>query len=105
MIQVIDGKVKADKLPRVGTLLSGETVSGYHLLPKETLKEDGWLPVEDNPPEYDKETQYLQPDGYEILKTKVKKKYKIVNIQKPELTSEQRINEIEKALKILLDGE
>ena len=48
--------------------------SGYHLLDEETLKEEGWLPLEDIKPEYDEETQYLASDGYEILEDKVIKK-------------------------------
>jgi hypothetical protein len=32
MIQVIDGEIKQYDLPKVGSLLDGRTVSGYHLL-------------------------------------------------------------------------
>ena len=28
-------------------LSTGETVSGYHLLDEEILKDEGWLPLED----------------------------------------------------------
>jgi len=84
MIQVINGKIKQYQLPKVGTLKDGSTVSGYHLLDEETLLDEGWLPLEDIPPEYDEETQYLTNDGYEILKDKVIKKYKIEDISERE---------------------
>ena len=84
MIQVIDGEIKQYSLPTTGTLKDGRTVSGYHLLDEETLRSEGWLPLEDNPPEYNPETQYLIFDGYEILEDKVVKKYRIEDIPEPE---------------------
>ena len=83
MIQVIEGKIKQYNLPKTGILKNGQTVSGYHLLDEEILKEEGWLPLEDNPPEYDEETKYLVNDGYEILEDKVIKKYRVVDIPEP----------------------
>ena len=64
MIQVIEGKIKQYSLPKVGTLKNGSTVSGYHLLDIDILKQEGWLPLEDSPPEHDEEIQYLVTDGY-----------------------------------------
>jgi hypothetical protein len=84
MIQIIDGKIKQYQLPKVGTLKNGSTVSGYHLLDDDILRDEGWLPLEDNPPEYDEETQYLVQDGYGILEDKVIKKYRIEEIPEPE---------------------
>lgn len=84
MIQVINGEIKQYKLPKTGTLKNGSTVSGYLLLDEETLKEEGWLPLEDIQPEYDMETQYIVNDGYEILEDKVIKKYKVENIPRPQ---------------------
>jgi len=84
MIQVIDGKIKQYNLPKTGVLKDGSTVSGYHLLDEEILLDEGWLPLEDIPPEYDEETQYLVNDGYEILEDKVIKKYRIVDIPEPQ---------------------
>ncbi len=84
MIQVIEGKIKQYNLPKTGVLKDGSTVSGYHLLDEELLREEGWLPLEDVEPEYDIETQYLINDGYEILEDKVIKKYSIVDIAEPE---------------------
>lgn len=72
MIQVIDGEIKQYNLPKTGTLKNGPTVSGYHLLDEDTLKDEGWLPLEDNPPEHDMETQYLANDGYEMLADRVR---------------------------------
>lgn len=83
MIQVINGQIKQYQLPKVGTLKDGSTVSGYHLLDEETLKEEGWLTLEDIKPEYDEETQYLVNDGYEILEDKVIKKYRVEDIPEP----------------------
>lgn len=84
MIQVINEGIIKYSLPKVGTLKDGSTVSGYHLLDEDTLREEGWLPLEDNPPEYNPETQYLVNDGYEIFEDKVIKKYRIEKIPERE---------------------
>lgn len=107
MVQVVDGEVISDALPKVGTLEDGSTVSGYHLLDEEILKEEGWLPLEDNPPEYDVETQYLVQDGYEILEDKVIKKYKIEEISEREEPKdlEAEVEELRQIIDILLGGE
>lgn len=107
MIRVINGEIKQYQLPKVGTLSDGRTVSGYHLLDEEVLLDEGWLPLEDNPPEYDMETQYLVQDGYEILEDKVIKKYRIEDI--PEKGAprdlEAEIEELRQTIDILLGGE
>ena len=100
MIQVINGEIKQYQLPKTSTLKDGRTVSGYHLLDEDTLRDEGWLPLEDNPPEYDMETQYLVNDGYEILEDKVVKKYRIEDIPEPEL---QRPNMTEFITEYLID--
>ena len=107
MIQVINGEIKQYSLPKVGTLSDGSTVSGYHLLDEETLKEEGWLPLEDTPPIYDEETHYSIFDGYEILENKVIKKYKVEIIPEPEeyISLEEQILELQNALDIILGGE
>ena len=107
MIQVINGKIKQYSLPKVGTLSDGRTVSGYHLLDEDLLKDEGWLPLEDNPPEYDVETQYLANDGYEILEDKVIKKYRIEEIPEREESRdlEAEIEELRQTIDILLGGE
>lgn len=112
MIQVINGEIQQYQLPKTGTLKDGSTVSGYHLLDEEILLEEGWLPLEDNPPEYNEETQYIINDGYEILEDKVVKKYKVEDIPEPEepepnemdlLKSE--IEELKQTIDIMLGGE
>jgi hypothetical protein len=112
MIQVINGEIKQYSLPKTGILKDGSTVSGYHLLDEEILKEEGWLPLEDNSPEYDRETQYLINDGYEILEDKVIKKYKIEDIPEPtepepsemDLLKDE-ITELKQTIDIMLGGE
>ncbi len=84
MIQVIDGEIVKYSLPKVGTLKDGRTVSGYHLLDEDILRDEGWLPLEDIQPEYDEETQYIVNDGYEILEDRVIKKYRIEDMPEPE---------------------
>ena len=107
MIQVIDGEIKQYRLPKVGTLKDGRTVSGYHLLDEEVLLDEGWLPLEDIPPEYDMETQYLVQDGYEILEDKVIKKYRIEEIFEREEPRdlEAEVEELRQIIDILIGGE
>ena len=107
MIQVINGEIKQYNLPKVGTLKDGSTVSGYHLLDEEILLDEGWLPLEDNPPEYDMETQYLVNDGYEVLEDKVIKKYRIEEIPEKEEPRdlEAEVEELRQIIDILLGGE
>ena len=107
MIQVIDGEIVKYSLPKTGTLSTGETVSGYHLLDEEILLDEGWLPLEDTPPEHDEETQYLVQDGYEILEDKVIKKYRVEDI--PEEAEprdlEAEVEELRQIIDTLLGGE
>ena len=107
MIQVINNKITKYALPKTGTLSTGETVSGYNLLPIETLKAEGWLPLEDIQPEYDVETQYLASDGYEILEDKVIRKYRIEDIAEEEEPRdlESEIEELRQTIDVLLGGE
>ena len=107
MIQVINGEIKRYSLPKVGTLKDGSTVSGYHLLDDDILRDEGWLPLEDSPPEYNEETQYLVNDGYEILEDKVIKKYRVEDIpEEEELRDlEAEIEELRQIIDILIGGE
>ena len=107
MIQVIDGEIKLYSLPKTGTLSIGETVSGYHLLDENILKDEGWLPLEDIQPEYDEETQYLVNDGYEILEDKVIKKYRIEEIPEREEPRdlEVEIEELKQTIDNMLGAE
>ena len=105
MIQVKENKITKYSLPKTGMLSTGETVSGYHLLDEETLRSEGWLPLEDIRPEYDNETHYLQPNGYDIQEDKVVRLYEIVEIPPIEPDSMERIKELEETLNILLGNE
>ncbi len=107
LIQVINGEITQRSLPKTGTLKNGSTVSGYHLLDEEVLLDEGWLPLEDIPPEHDEETQYLANDGYEILEDKVIKKYRIEEISEREEPRdlEVEIEELRQIIDILLGGE
>ena len=107
MIQVINGEITQYSLPKTGTLKDGRTVSGYHLLDEETLKEEGWLPLEDIKPDYDIETQYLVNDGYEILEDKVIKKYRIEEIPEREEPRdlEAEVVELREIIDVLIGGE
>ena len=107
MIQVINGEIVKYSLPKTGTLSTGETVSGYHLLGEEVLLDEGWLPLEDVEPDYDEETQYLVQDGYEVLEDKVIKKYRIEEIPEEEEPRdlEAEVEELRQIIDMLLGGE
>ena len=102
MIQVKENKITKYSLPKSGMLSTGETVSGYHLLDGEVLRDEGWLPLEDVRPEYDNETHYLQPSGYDIQEDKVVRLYEIVEIPPRETDPMDRIEELENIINILL---
>jgi hypothetical protein len=78
--KVIDGQVVQIGLPTTGTLSDGRSVSNYNLLPEAVLLAEGWLPYQENKPEYNPETQYLQLSGYDIQQDKVIANYEAVLI-------------------------
>ena len=78
MVQVINNEIVQCILPTNGTLKDGRTVFGYCYLDDDTLKKEGWIPVEDILPKYNEETQYV------VLHDKVVKKYRIEDIIEPE---------------------
>jgi hypothetical protein len=80
--KVIDGQVVLTGLPTAGTLFDGRSVSNYNLLPESVLLAEGWLPYQENKPEYNPETQYLQLSGYGIQQDKVVANYEAVAIVK-----------------------
>lgn len=88
-VQVIDGKITKYVLPRTGTLQDGSTVSGYHLLDKETLKSEGWLPVEEQKPDFNVDTEILVFAGYKLQEDKVIRNYVVHTIQQPESESQK----------------
>lgn len=108
MLQIINNEIIKYSLPTTGVLSTGETVVNYHLLHTETLKQEGWLPLIDEPPEYDSETEYIVHDGYDIQVDKVVKLYKVEPIPEqpePEPDLEQRIQELEAVIDTLLGVE
>lgn len=68
-------------LPKTGKLKDGSTVSGYNLLDTETLRNEGWLPLEENKPAYNIETQHLGFVDYTILEDKVIANYIVKDIE------------------------
>lgn len=93
---VVDNQViEIGQLPETWQLKDGRTVSGFHLLDNEIHIQEGWLPVIDDIPQYDQETQYIQFDKYEILEDKVIRKYTVENTpepEPPEPTLEEKFN-------------
>jgi hypothetical protein len=102
-------------LPTTGILtqagFEGCSISGYDKLPytsenpeEPTLHKEGWLPVIDNPPEYEPENQYLEHAGYTLGETEVLVNYVIKQIQ-PVIavpTAEERLAAIEEALLMII---
>ena len=80
MVKVINGEVTPATLPKSDKLHDGRTVSNYHLLPADVLLQEGWYPLEQQIPEYDPETQYIELDRYEIGVGKVTQVYKVQTI-------------------------
>lgn len=97
--KVENGQVIQVGLPATGILKDGSTVSGYNLLPESVLLGEGWLPLIDNPPAYDRATQYLEHSGYTILETEIISNY-VVKTKEPVTptpTLEERITALENA--------
>ncbi len=113
--RVKDGQVTQLGLPTTGVLtlagFEGRSVSGYDKLPymsenpeEPTLQKEGWLPLEDNPPEYDPEAEYLEHAGYTINTDSIVVNYAVKQIQ-PAInapTTEERLAAIEEALLIII---
>jgi hypothetical protein len=82
MVRIENGEIVEYGLPTTGELKNGSSVSGYHLQDIEILLAEGWLPLEDNPPEFNSDTHYLAHDGYEILADKVVVRYRLEEMPK-----------------------
>ena len=67
--KVVNGAIETIGLPTVGRLSDGRSVSNYHLLPVETLNEEGWVEVDETRPEYNSATEQLRFDGYVVTET------------------------------------
>ena len=86
------------RLPKVGKLKDGQTVTNYHKLPEETLLAEGWMPLVDIKPEFDADTQYLMLDYIEEVEGEVRRWYTAVDIemaepQEPQPSIEERLAE------------
>jgi hypothetical protein len=101
-VKVVNGQVVCVGLPTCGVLVDGRCVSGYNLLPPETLAAEGWFPLELNQPEYDPETQELQLADYTVQPDKVIANYEAVAIIYIP-TAEDRIEAIETVVTGLMD--
>lgn len=88
--QVVGGQVAATHLPAVGVLADGSTVSNYAALPADVLADEGWLPLEDERPDYDPATQQLVLDRYDIAEDAVTAVYVAQPLPPPEPTPPTR---------------
>lgn len=102
--KIENGQVTQVGLPSTGTLKDGSTVAGYDLLPENVLLAEGWLPLVDNRPEYNPETEYLEHAGYTVGETEVtvnynvKQKEPVIHIP----TVEDRLAAVEEALLMII---
>ena len=80
-VKIENNEVIETQLPTTGTLSNGCTVSGYNFLDEEILKAEGWLPLEENKPEYNEQTQYLEFTNYSILEDRVIANYEVKDIE------------------------
>ena len=83
MVKVENGEVVQVGLPKTGTLKDGRSVSNYHLLDVDMLKNEGWYHLLDDPPEYNPDTQYLKFIEYELVDDKAIKIYEVIEIPAP----------------------
>lgn len=79
--------VAAIGLPTTGVLSDGRSVSNYHLLPDETLTEEGWVEVEDpGPPVHNSVTHQAIAETYVVEGGRVVRPYR-VEPRPPHLTA------------------
>lgn len=113
MVQVENGVIVQYSLPKVGKLKDGTSISGYDLYMisnPDIAKAEGWLPLIDEQPEYNPETQYLMLERYDILEDSVVVIYKIEDYpvvipESPTPSIEERLQSVEKAMIFLtLEG-
>lgn len=96
--KVENGQVVAVGLPQSEYLSDGRFVAGYNHLDADTLKAEGWLPLEMEPPAYDPETQELQNSGYDIQADKIVVLYTVQPKPEPPVktpTFEERLAALE----------
>lgn len=71
---------RTGNLPKTWTKKDGTTVSNFHLLPEDEVKEEGWLPLVEDKPEFDPDTHYLQLSGYDIKEDEVIRRYDVIEL-------------------------
>ena len=86
-----NGQVTKTRLPKVGILKNGSTVSNYNLLPHDVLIAEGWLPLIDEPPETD-EKHRATLIRYEIYADRVETVYSIEEIVPPAVSEEELLD-------------
>ena len=65
-------------LPRVGVLRDGSTISGYNSLPENVLISEGWLPVEEDIPVYNQDTEMIQGPEYIVEVDRIISRYQAI---------------------------
>lgn len=87
-------------LPYMGVLSDGRTVSNYNLLPESVLLAEGWLPLIEDKPEYNPETQELRQIGYTVENNIITVSYEAVAITP---TTEDRLVAAESVIMEILE--
>jgi diketogulonate reductase-like aldo/keto reductase len=102
--KVENGRVTQIGLPITGKLKDGSTVSGYNLLDEAVLQVEGWVPLTDNQPVYNPETEYLEHAGYTISETEIVVNYLVKQIVPvfTTPTTEERLAAVEEALLMII---
>ncbi len=99
--RVVGGKLIIG-LPTYGKLNDGTSVSNYHLLPTETLADEGWKTIEEIKPTIG-ESQHLERSGYVENDTTITVSY--VAVDNPATTPdvEERLTGVETTTSEIVD--
>jgi len=96
------GELLSLVLPEEGVLSDGRHVSNYNKLDDETLREEGWLPIDDlGPPNVDQNTKIVTK-GFEVRGNKVVAVYSVKD--KPQPPAENPVATVEEKLQSLIDS-
>lgn len=87
-VLIENGQVTKTRLPKIGTLKNGSTVSNYNLLPHDVLIAEGWLPLIDEPPATDEKHRAVIT-RYEIFADRVEAVYSIEEIIPPAVSEQE----------------
>jgi len=103
--KVENGQVIQIGLPSTGTLKDGSTVAGYNLLDESVLLAEGWLPLIENKPECNPETEYLEFVDYTVGENEVVANYTVKQIEPviPVPTLEERLESAEAAILAMME--